>query len=166
MNNDCLYLHEKADPSDCFPRRRMTICDKEFYQKTHPGHGSVWDPVQRLFVYQRHGSSRYAGSHNELPPAHGTNDEKQETMDCLRLYPEGFRESPSANSAMYQFGLKKRFDGSDSALPCKMKTPITEDTDILFQWPRVVPVSQVHSEEPPGQNVDLDELFGTASNNK
>lgn len=47
-----------------------------------------------------------------------------------------------------------------------MKTPITEDTDVLFQWSSEVPVSQVHSEEPPGQNVDLDELFGTASNNK
>ena len=67
---------------------------------------------------------------------------------------------------MYQFGLKKRFDGCGNSLLCKMKTPITEDTDVLFQWSSEVPVSQVHSEEPPGQNVDLDELFGTASNNK
>ena len=144
----------------------MTIGDKEFYQKTHPGHGSVWDPVQRLFVYQRHGNSRYAGSHNELPPAHGTDEEKQEATVCLRLSPEGFHESSLTDSTMYQFGWKKRFDGSGSPLLSKTRTPITEDTEVLFQWCSEVPVPQVHSEEPPGQNVDLDELFGTASNNK
>ena len=124
------------------------------------------DPAQRLFVYQRHGSSRYSGSHNELPPAHGTDDEKQDTTVCLRLCPEGYKESASADSAMIHFGWKKRFDGSENSLLCKRRTAITKDTEVLFQWCSGVPVPQVHSEEPPGQNVDLDELFGTASNNQ
>lgn len=35
-NDDCMYLHELADPDDCFTKREMQIRQAEFYAKTHP----------------------------------------------------------------------------------------------------------------------------------
>ena len=35
-NDDCMYLHELADPEDCFTKKEMQIRQAEFYAKTHP----------------------------------------------------------------------------------------------------------------------------------
>lgn len=40
-NVDCMYLHEMADPGDCFTRKEMQTKQSEFYAKTHPGRSEV-----------------------------------------------------------------------------------------------------------------------------
>ena len=35
-NDDCMYLHELADPDDCFTKKEMQTRQAEFFAKTHP----------------------------------------------------------------------------------------------------------------------------------
>ena len=35
-NDDCMYLHELADPEDCFTKKEMQTRQAEFYERTHP----------------------------------------------------------------------------------------------------------------------------------
>ena len=155
-NKECLYLHCRAPPEDCFARQNMTIGDKEFYVRTHPGKGSVWDPVQRIFVYKHRSFSRFAVGHCHLPPAHSS---PQEEWYCLNLHPRGQSFTHSTN-VIYQFGFPKdqvnHFDRHTQS------PDISDGTLIVFS--SILPTQKwiAHPyREPIGQNVDLDELFGS-----
>lgn len=156
-NKECLYLHARAPPEDCFSRQHMTIGDKDFYLRTHPGKGSVWDPVQRIFVYKHRSFSRFAMSSNHLPPAHS---EPQEERCCLHLHPKAQSISHSTTDIIYQFGFPK---GQINHLSRQFKSrTFTDQTVFVFSsvFPTRKPKVRRY-QEPIGQNVDLDELFGS-----
>ena len=156
-NKECLYLHVRAPPDDCFSRQNMTIGDKEFYLRTHPGKGSVWDPVQRIFVYKHRSYSRFAGSNCHLPPAHPSSKEEGY---CLHLHPRGRPFPRSTTNVIYHFGIPK---DHTSYFDRPMQSPdFSDGTLIVFS--STIPTLKWRpctSREPVGQNVDLDELFGS-----
>ena len=135
----------------------MTIGDKEFYLRTHPGKGSVWDPVQRIFVYKHRSFSRFAVGNSHLPPAHSS---PQEEWYCLNLHPRGWSFTRSTTDVIYQFGISK--DQTDYFGGHTQSPDISDDTLIVFS--SILPTQKWITRpyrEPIGQNVDLDELFGS-----
>lgn len=156
-NKECLYLHCRAPPEDCFARQNMTIGDKEFYLRTHPGKGSVWDPVQRIFVYKHRSFSRFAVGNCHLPPAHSS---PQEEWYCLNLHPRGQSFTHSTTNVIYQFGFPK--DQMNHFDRHTQSPDISDGTLIVFS--SILPTQKWITHlyrEPIGQNVDLDELFGS-----
>lgn len=114
-NQDCLYLHHKAPPEDCFLREEMTAGDRAFYKRTHPGFGSFWDSRRGVFVYHRRNALR---SGDKLPENQG---KAEEISNCLRKYSRMRFEVLGKN---YEVGVMGAIEGRRRKRTCLHFQPI------------------------------------------
>ena len=173
-NKNCLYLHTEANPSDCFSRDKMTPNDEHFYKLTHPGNGSVWDPVHHCFVYRRRIRPQNTEKNGQgLPPPPPILQPPNEQLPPLRLHPAKWIPCNKPTELVFEFGLPQtstdlQFDSRNSNLspqrpslhPSTTLLPTIDPESITFGFPEVItPPSSCC--QPIGLEIDLDDLFRT-----
>ena len=152
----------------------MTPNDEHFYKLTHPGNGSVWDPVHHCFVYRRRIRPQNTEKNGQgLPPPPPILQPPNEQLPPLRLHPAKWIPCNKPTELVFEFGLPQtstdlQFDSRNSNLspqrpslhPSTTLLPTIDPESITFGFPEVItPPSSCC--QPIGLEIDLDDLFRT-----
>ena len=153
----------------------MTPSDEHFYKLTHPGNGSVWDPVHHCFVYRRRVRKQDTEQNEScLPPPPSILLPPKEKQPSLHLYPRKWKPCTTSTELVFEFGFPQtsadlQSDNRDSN-PSQKQSPLHSSNTLLppvdpdsisFGFPEVICTSSSHR-HPIGLEIDLDDLFRTA----